>query len=265
MNTISAVDCHAHVMLRDAPMLTLRHSRPARDVPAEEFLSVLDAHHIARGVLTAPSFYGFDNTVLRAATRAHPDRLRGTVILDPDVEPELSDMAADGIVGIRLNWTYRDRLPDITSPGYTRLLHAVRERDWHVELFVEGAHMPALLPVIQRSGAKLVLDHFGCPDPVAQVASPGFAQVLHAVRDGNCWVKLSAPYRLGGADPQPYVDALLQAGGPQRLVWASDWPWLNHEGKFTYQDCLDWLTTWVPDDATRSIILADTPAALFGF
>jgi predicted TIM-barrel fold metal-dependent hydrolase len=85
------------------------------------------------------------------------------------------------------------------------------------------------------------------------------------VRDGNCWVKLSAPYRLGGADPQPYVDALLQAGGPQRLVWASDWPWLNHEGKFAYQDCLDWLTTWVPDDATRNIILADTPAELFGF
>ena len=262
---ILAVDCHAHVMLQHAPLAADRHSAPARDVLVEEFLTMLDRHGIARGVLTAPSFYGFDNSILLDAVSRFPDRLRGTVIVDPDVEPTLEPLATKGAVGIRLNWIRRAHLPDITTKGYVRLFDAVRERDWHIELFLEGARMPDILPVLQRSSAKLVLDHFGGPDPVGQVGSPGFQLVLQAVRDGNCWVKLSAPYRLGGVNPQAYVDALMQAGGPERLVWASDWPWISHEGQFTYQDCLDWLRTWVPDDATRAIILADTPHKLFGF
>lgn len=262
---ILAVDCHAHVMRRDVPLIAERHSRPARDVPVEEFLEVLDRHGIARGVLTAPSFYGPDNAILLDALRRQPGRLRGTAIIDPEADPGLDDLERQGVVGIRLNWVRRARLPDIGSAAYRRLFDAVRERDWHVELFLEGEHLPEVLPVIRRSGAKLVLDHFGCPDPVAGVDSAGFRLVLAAVREGNCWVKLSAPYRLRGADPQRYVDALLQAGGPDYLLWASDWPWVGHEADCTYQSCLDWLHAWVPDDAARRLILADVPQRLFRF
>src|SRR5207302_9219486 len=62
-----------------------------------------------------------------------------------------------------------------------------------------------------------------------------------------------------------YVDALLDAGGPQQLVWASDWPFVSHEDDVTYRDCVQWLIDWVPNEAARRIILADTPASLFGF
>jgi len=91
---------------------------------------------------------------------------------------------------------------------------------------------------------------------------------LSAVRAGNTWVKLSAPYRQGrqdGGDVQRYVDALLDAGGPQQLVWASDWPFVSHEDHVTYRNCVDWLVEWVPDEATRRVILAETPVELFGF
>jgi predicted TIM-barrel fold metal-dependent hydrolase len=262
---ILVVDCHAHVMRRDAPLVAERHSRPARDVTVEEFLAVLDRHGIACGVLTAPSFYGADNTILLDALRRHPDRLRGTAIVDPQTEPALDALAAQGVAGIRLNWVRRAGLPDVASAAYRRLFDAVRERDWHIELFLEGERLPEVLPVIQRSGAKLVLDHFGCPDPAAGVESAGFRLLLAAMREGNCWVKLSAPYRLRGADPQPYVDALLRAGGPHRLLWASDWPWVGYENTCTYQDCLDWLRAWVPDDDSRAVILAEAPRRLFRF
>jgi predicted TIM-barrel fold metal-dependent hydrolase len=249
----------------DAPLVAERHSRPARDVPVEEFLSTLDRHGITYGVLTAPSFYGPDNSVLLAALRAYPNRLRGTVIVDPEADTDLDQLAEAGVVGIRLNWIRRERLPDITSPAYAHLLADISARGWHVELFLEGGKLADVLPAIQNSGAKLVLDHFGCPDPAGGIASHGFRLVLDAVRAGNCWVKLSAPYRLGGADPQRYVDALLQAGGPQRLVWASDWPFVGHETEISYQNCIDWLTGWIPDEATRQLILADVPLGLFGF
>ena len=58
---------------------------------------------------------------------------------------------------------------------------------------------------------------------------------------------------------------LLEAGGPKQLVWASDWPFVSHEDQVTYRDCVQWLVDWVPNEAARRIILAVTPASLFGF
>jgi len=80
---ITGVDCHAHIMAVDLPLAPDIHSRPARDVSAEEYLAVLGSHGISHGVLTAPSFYGSNNILLLDALRRYPHQLRGTVIVDP--------------------------------------------------------------------------------------------------------------------------------------------------------------------------------------
>lgn len=85
---------------------------------------------------------------------------------------------------------------------------------------------------------------------------------------GRAWVKLSVPYRPGGVDPRRYVDALLDAGGPARLMWDSDFPWISHEGYqggMTFANSLGWLDAWVPDTQARGLILRDTPARIFEF
>jgi predicted TIM-barrel fold metal-dependent hydrolase len=263
---ISAVDCHAHVMRRDAPLAPDRHSAPKRDCTVEQYVAVLDAHHISHGVLTAPSFYGTDNRLLLEALDRANGRLRGTVIVDPDIDRvALAAMGHRGAVGIRLNWIRRSTLPDVSAADYRQLFANVRSLDWHVEIYLEGPLLAKILPAIRESGAKVVVDHFGSPDPARGVACVGFAAVLDGVRAGDTWVKLSAPYRQGGADVQRYVDALLDAGGPRQLLWASDWPFVSHEDEVTYRDCVDWLVEWVPDETARQIILAETPAHLFGF
>jgi predicted TIM-barrel fold metal-dependent hydrolase len=263
---IGAVDCHAHVMRRDAPLAPDRHSAPKRDCTVKEYLGVLDANGVSHGVLTAPSFYGADNSLLLDALDRAAGRLRGTVIVDPGIDrASLAGMGDRGAVGIRLNWVRRSALPDISAAGYRQLFANVRDLDWHVEIYLEGPSLANVLPAIRDSGARVVVDHFGSPDPARGVACPGFRKVLEGVRAGDTFVKLSAPYRQGGADPQRYVDALLDAGGPQQLVWASDWPFVSHEDEISYRDCVRWLADWVPDDPTRRIILADTPVRLFGF
>jgi predicted TIM-barrel fold metal-dependent hydrolase len=264
---VTAVDCHAHVMRRDLPLASERHSAPKRDVTVEEYAGVLDAFGISHGVLTAPSFYGPNNDLLLSALDAYPSRLRGTVIVDPlDIDAErLAAMEKRGARGIRLNWIRREHLPDVASDAYSRLFGLVRDLDWHVEIYLEGPKLPQVLPIVRASGADVVLDHFGAPDPALGLDDPGFAIALEGVRAGDTWVKLSAPYRLGGADPQRYVDALLDAGGPDQLVWASDWPFVSYEETITYTMCVDWLAAWIPDEATRLVILADTPARLFRF
>ena len=261
---IRAIDAHAHVMRRDAPLAPDRHSAPKQDLSAEDYLRVLDAHDISHGVLTAPSFYGSDNTLLLQSLQRHPHRLRGTAIVDPRIDDaSLDTLGCAGIVGIRLNWFRRDTLPSLGD--YRRVFAALRERRWHVEVYIEGAKLATLLPALRDHGVTIVVDHFGSPDPARGVECSGFREVLAGVRAGDTYVKLSAPYRLGGADPRRYVDALLDAGSGAQLVWASDWPFVSHEEQVRYEDCVGWIRAWICDDATRQRVLVDTPAALFHF
>ena len=103
---VRAIDCHAHVMRRDLPLASERHSAPKRDVSVEEFLGVLDAHGISHGVLTAPSFYGTDNQLLLArrspriptACAARPSSRRISR------RRRWRSWRGAAIVGMRLNW-----------------------------------------------------------------------------------------------------------------------------------------------------------------
>jgi len=264
-SAITAVDTHAHILRRDAPLVAERHSNPKRDATVEQFIALLDAHAISHALLTAPSFYGADNSLLLEALDAYPLRLRGTVIVHPDIQSRaLEHLARRGVVGVRLNWMKRERLPDPTGAEYRELFARLRDVGWHIEVLLEGPKLADVLPVLRASGARVVVDHFGLPDPALGVRSRGFEVVLEGMRAGDTFVKLSAPYRLSGVDPQPYVDALLTAG-PAQLVWASDWPFVGHEDTIRYDQCVEWLRAWVPDETRRHAILVDTPARLFGF
>ena len=205
----------------------------------EEYLAVLDAHGVSHGVLTAPSFYGTDNSLLLSALDAADGRLRGTVIVEPDIDrATLAAMDRRGVVGIRLNWVRRDTLPDVDSGDYRRLFATVRDLDWHVEIYLEGPKLATCCRAFASPASRSSSITSATPDPAQGVACTGFQAALAGVRAGDTWVKLSAPYRLGGVDPQRYVDALLDAGGPQQLVWASDWPFVSHENEITYPQCV---------------------------
>jgi len=269
---VTGIDCHAHIMALDFPLASDIHSRPARDVSAKEYLEVLHSHGISHGVLTAPSFYGANNALLFDALRSFPDQLRGTAIIDPAteiiaLERQLHLMQEIGIVGIRLNWNKKKVLPDINSAQYKRLLALARGLDLHIELFIEDHLQEQVVPQILASGATLVLDHFGNPDPKLGVNSPSFQNTLRALEAGQVWVKLSAPYRVGslnGVSIKPYVDALVTAN-PKQLVWASDWPWLSYENQFTYADCLTWIQSAIDDSVVWEDIFIHNPKTLFHF
>jgi len=236
-----AVDAHAHVLKRDLPLVAQRHSAPKRDASVDEYIALLDRNGVAHALLTAPSFYGADNALLVASLRAYPTRLRGTAIVEPSIaDPALAALAEAGVVGMRLNWLRRDTLPDVAAAPWRNLLGRVGELGWHVEIYLEGPKLAGVLPALRGSRVRVVVDHFGAPDPARGVRCDGFQAVLAGVRDGDTWVKLSAPYRLGGADPQVYVDALV-AVGPAQLLWGSDWPFVGFEDAVSYAQCVQWL------------------------
>jgi predicted TIM-barrel fold metal-dependent hydrolase len=155
-------------------------------------------------------------------------------------------MSRDGVVGVRLPFIGLPSLPDITTFEYRAFFRRLADLGWHVHPHVEGEDLPKILPTLEASGVNIVIDHLGRPDPRTGINSDGFKTMLHSIEKGRTWVKVSAGYRLG---PQAvdYARELLRIAGPDRLVWASDSPFVGHEAKFTYQSTVDWLTGCIAD------------------
>lgn len=270
MTAALLVDTHAHVFLRQMPLAAARRYAPDFDATPSEYLGLLDAHGCTHGVLVQPSFLGVDNSYLLDVLRQHPQRLRGVVMLEPTAsEQELAALAAQGVVGVRLNLVGQ-ALPDLTLPVWQAFLGRIKALDWHLELHRSAADLSPLIDAAARTGCRVVVDHFGRPDAGKGSADPGFAALLGHADSDRVWVKLSAAYRNHppGADDgaaRECARQLLAAFGPQRLVWGSDWPHTQHQHLATYGASLAALTDWVPDAAQRRQILGATAAELFHF
>lgn len=258
------VDAHAHIFTPDMPLADSAWMRPDYGFTAEDYLRVLDAHGVHFGVIAGISIYGQYNDYMISELRRHR-RLRGTVNVDPTTDRyALERMRDDGVVGVRLQLSRRRELPDLGGEGYRLLLRRIADLNWHVHLALEGPQMPAVLPKLEASGVRIVLDHFGHPDPATGLAGEGFQAVLRSVANGRTWVKLSAGYRLtwqstGTGTPDPVATRLageaaaklLHEAGPERLLWGSDCPFVGHESSLTYADALASFTEWVPSPQAR--------------
>lgn len=147
-----------------------------------------------------------------------------------------------------------DEGPSLGVVGYRRILHetgdevsrsptfranvrAIGARGLPFDMCVLGRQLPVALELAQACPETgLVLDHCGVPD----IAGGGFA----AWREGvealaarpNVVAKLSgvfaycAPGTATLATVRPWVEAVVEAFGPHRCLWGSDWPVVNVRG-----------------------------------
>jgi predicted TIM-barrel fold metal-dependent hydrolase len=270
------VDSHAHIFTPDMPVSSAAWIRPDYAFTAEDYLAQLDAYGVKYGVLAAVSIYGTYNDYLIRSLRKYP-RLRGTVNLDPERTDfyQMERMAADGVVGVRLQLARRKQLPDLTDDAHRILFRRIRDLNWHVHLAMEAHWIAHVLPALEASGVRVVFDHFGHPDPDKGLECEGFNALLRSIDKGHTWVKLSAAYRLtwrsdGGTSPDPkamslaplVAKRLLEVAGTERLLWGSDSPFVGHERAVEYRNTLDSFREWVPsaDDRRR---ISETALKLF--
>ncbi len=266
----AAVDTHAHVFRRGLALANTRRHTPDYDATLAEYLSLLDVHGMSHGVLVQPSFLGTDNSHLVAALRAAPTRLRGVAVVAQEVAgSELQYLADAGVVGIRLN-LFGLETPELQTPAWQTLLSRVNALGWHVEVHLQAARLEGVMPALLAAGCRIVVDHFGRPDPALGVLDPGFQYLLRQADSGRVWVKLAAPYRnwaapACAASGRLATQQLLDAYTPERLMWGSDWPHTEHRHLASYPAATQWLDDWIDDPAQRRVVLADTPLRLFQF
>lgn len=260
-----SVDTHAHVFHRGLPFVPNRRYTPDYDATLEQYLALLDANQMAYGVIIPISILGtnYDYTVQSIAQSA--GRLRGLAVVDPGIEfAQLEALDRAGLVGIRLNLIGKP-VPDLTTGAWRELIAQCRKLNWQVEVYDDAKRLSSSVTPLIDAGVNVVVDHFGKPDTTLGVDDPGFKYLLGVGATRQVWVKLSAPYRSSDAVAAAAAAPLLEAFGPQRLMWGSDWSHTGFEGKVDYATLKAQLTSWVPDPDQRRIILEDTPIKLFRF
>lgn len=267
------VDAHAHVYdLARYPFHASRgfDAHPGEVGTAEQFACVLDAHGFTHGLLINPlGGYGTDNRCLLDVLARSRGRFKGVAVVAHDTpEQEFFRMSAAGIVGLRFNLNF-PASPSLHAPGAQRTLRLAREQGWFAQVHYEGDKLLEALPVLQRAGLPIVVDHCGRPDAAAGLDQPGFRALLALGREGSAVVKLSGVFRFGEEFPyhaaDPYVAALIEAFTLERCVWGSDWPFLRAKHRVDHATLLAALQRWLPAPADRQKVLGDNPARVFGF
>ena len=129
------------------------------------------------------------------------------------------------------------------------------------DALVKPRHLPVLLRFLERyPDLPVVIDHGAKPAIAAGEIEEWAAQMRTIARNTRAFCKLSGLATEAGPGwtataLQPYVDVLIDAFGPQRLMWGSDWPVL-HEAYDPERDPAAPYASWLDAASTLTARLS---------
>jgi L-fuconolactonase len=250
MTAALVVDAHVHVF-RPATVYprTVDELAPAdRDAPVADLLAVHAAVGVSRAVLVP---LGPEDEYVVEVLAAYPGRFAAVAVADPatqgrvpgtDPVAALRARLARGFTGLRTQWLGDPWRPLAESPMLPVLRElAARELPLWSYLPPDQLSLLRQLPRVVP-GLRIVLNHLGFAPYDMRVDAhrrPTFADpfpppVMETARElaahPACFLMFSGQYALSRAEP-PYLDlagivrSLADAYGPDRMLWASDYPW----------------------------------------
>jgi predicted TIM-barrel fold metal-dependent hydrolase len=266
------VDAHCHVLdpARFPYAADVAYRPAGQEIGTlAQFQSVMAAYGVQHALLVGPnSGYGTDNRCLLDAIARGHGRFKGIAVVPNDVgRPELERLKSAGVIGVAFNATVHGADHYAATAGLLRML---ADLDLFIQIQVERDQLLPLAPLLEQSGARILIDHCGRPTPSAGLAQPGFQALLGLARSGRAAVKLSgfqkfstetAPYR----DALPFVRALIDAFTLDACMWASDWPFLKATERLDVGPLLRGVEQLLPDPNDRRRLLWDTPCRWLGF
>ena len=262
----NSCDTHFHVFEPGYPAVpNPQYTFP--DATIDAYLRVADWLGVSRMVLVQPTYYGTDNSLLLDTMHKIGPRCRGVARIEDDTtDEELDRFHEAGVRALRLDLFARADWPIDDLIGYVRAMaERTRPRGWHLQFYSPGVVVRNLLPFLSDLEDTFVIDHMGYMKAADGLTDTDFGKLLEVLKGGNCYIKLSGPYRVAQDKPLSAVEhlgrALVQAR-PDRLIWGSDWPHLPN-GQRDTGELLNLLADWAPDDADRQEILVEAPRRLF--
>jgi L-fuconolactonase len=150
---------------------------------------------------------------------------------DPDGPAAIEALAADPrLKGLR---PMIHDLPDpawMLGPALVPALRALSAHGLAFDALVRPVHLLPLRRLLDRHpDLRVVIDHGAKPEIARDGLRPWAEAMRGLARDTGAWVKLSGLVTEDGpqwsvARLRPYVEVLLEAFGPGRILFGSDWP-----------------------------------------
>ena len=234
------IDAHQHFWRYDPadyPWIGNGMDVLRRDWLPQDLRPLLDAHAIDACIAVQARADEVETGFLLQLARTH-DWIAAVVgwvdLSAADVESRLARWREERrLAGFRhLLQDETDVAATLSDPAFNRGVAAIQANAKVFEILVRGARQLAATPAFcaRHDGHWLVLDHLGKPaiggsdDDAWETALRKLAQLPHVV----CKVSgLVTEVRTPGIDAavvHRYLDAALEAFGPERLMFGSDWP-----------------------------------------
>lgn len=148
------------------------------------------------------------------------------------VKPQLDRFAADRkLRGVR--HVIHDEPDDryILRADFNEGVRALEGTGLRYDILIFEKHLPAAIEFVDRHPNQVfILDHIAKPRIKDKILSPWDRNIRELAKRQNVYCKLSgmvteADHRhWTPASLQPYIDVVLRAFGPKRLMYGSDWP-----------------------------------------
>jgi L-fuconolactonase len=221
--------------------------------PVESLVDQMFRHRVDHAVLVQHAGE-FDNSYLIECAQRYPGRF-AIACNDDATRADAADVLSawversPAVQGVRL---YLNALFS-GAAGAERLWQRADELGLNVTVAGSLQHLasPEMAAVAERfSRARLHVEHLAHPDPKAEPPFEVYRRALALSRYPHSWLKVSGFYSFTRNAWSPYddtlrfVDLALEAFGPRRMMWGSDFPPVSgHEG---YHNALRFAAQIIP-------------------
>ncbi len=297
---MAKIDSHLHVWALDDeryPMPPGRVPNVSGDV--ERLLASMDEAQVDGALIVQPIFHGFDHGYVNEAIKAHPDRFKGMALINPqrmDAVDQLDHLVTDkGYRGVRfnpamwvlgvidhLNLTPEERSIHFKTCAECQLQHmnddagkAIYQKAGELGVPVGFMVSPKYFDQIddlltEFPETPAIIDHFGGCKAAdgAPGSNPDFDALVALAKHPQLRIKVSgfvgpSDGAMPHEDTWPMVKALLGAYGAERLMWGTDFPWIQSHGGYVEGTQI---IGQIPDisDVDRDWLMGGTATSLFG-
>lgn len=259
------IDCHMHLWTLAMEQHYALWMTPAL-TPLYRDYGVTDAHgvmgrNVVEGVVLVSAANSVHETGYLMGLADGHDFVRGVVawldLLAPTAVKDIEDWAR--FAKLKALRPYLQDLPDddwILRPELAPAIRAIQETGLRFEALIKPRHILHTLRFIDRYPClPVMVDHMAKPEIGAGHFDAWRRDMEHFRDRHHVHCKISGVVTEDGpnwsvARLQPYVDAVLDIFGPDRLVFGSDWPVVNLVGSYD---------RWVAalDQALAGLPLAD--------
>lgn len=240
---MNLIDTHLHLIARDrfdygwtAGISALAEG----DFTLETTIS-LSSPHVQRWIF-------METAVDDASYQDEARWVYGLMQNEPGLVGQIASCRPENNAGF-LNWL--EECEGLGVVGFRRVLHTVDDEMSRTDMFhanirrigamnrvFDMCFLARQLPIAAElakacSGTNFVLNHCGVPDIAGGGLEPWRKDISALAELPNLTCKLSgimaycAPGTASISTLHPFVDHVLEAFGPKRIIWGSDWPVVN--------------------------------------